>query len=108
MDVGSYTEDFLKLCMNTNMVEGEEEKLERYMNGLKVPILEELSLDFPTTVNKCYQMTLKVEEKWKRKKDFGKGKRNDSGKNFRGKDNSWNKGQGSGSNNRVLDQGDKE
>ncbi len=71
MDVDSYTEEFLKLCMKTNMAEDEEDKLARYMNGLKVPIQEELSLHYPTTVNKCHQMALKVEEKWKRKKNFG-------------------------------------
>ena len=36
-------------------------------------------------------MELKVEEKWKRKKEFGKGKSNYSGKNFRGKGYSWKK-----------------
>ena len=108
MDVGTYTEEFLKLCMKTNMAEDEEEKLARYMNGLKVPIKEELSLDFPTIVNKCYQMALKVEDKLKRMQDFGKGKNNDSGNNFREKRKSWNKGQSSGSNNKISDQGDKE
>ena len=72
MDVSLCTKEFLKLCMKTNMVEDEEEKLARYINGLKVPIQEEPSLHFPTIVNKCYQMALKVEEKRKRKQDFSK------------------------------------
>ena len=41
MDVASYTEEFLKLCMKTNTTEYEEEKFARYMNGLKIPIQEE-------------------------------------------------------------------
>ena len=54
MDVSAYTKQFLKLCMKTNIVEDEEEKLARYMNGLKAPIQEELSLHTPSLVNKCY------------------------------------------------------
>ncbi|XP_057835307.2 uncharacterized protein LOC131045734 [Cryptomeria japonica] len=104
MDIGSYTEEFLKLCMKTNVVEDEEEKLARYMNGLKMSIQEELSLHCPTTVSKCYQMALKVEEKWKRKQETNKGKNNDSGKNYRGRGNPWNKDSSS----RTNDQADKE
>lgn len=40
MDVNSYIEEFLKLFMKTNVVDDEEEKFARYMNGLKVPIQE--------------------------------------------------------------------
>ena len=61
MDVASYTEEFLKLCMKTNTIEDEEKKLARYMNGLKIPIQEELSLHWTTTISRCYQMALKVE-----------------------------------------------
>ena len=53
-------------------------------------------------------MPLKVEEKWKRKQDFGKGKKNHSGKKFRGKGNSWNKGKSSDNSSKAPDQGDKE
>ena len=60
------------------------------MNGLKLPIHEDLSLHTPTLVNKCYQLALKVEEKLKRSKDQNKGKENN--KNFKPKNNSWNKG----------------
>ena len=49
-----------------------------------------------------------MEEKWKSKKDFGKGKNNDSGNNFRGKRNSWNKGQSSSNNRKIPNQVDKE
>lgn len=38
MNVGSYSEEFLKLCMKTSIVEDEKEKNVGYMNGLKVPI----------------------------------------------------------------------
>ena len=67
LDVSSYIEEFLKLYIKTNTIEDEEEKLARYMNGLKLPIQEELGLYTPTLVNKCYQLSLKVEEKWKRR-----------------------------------------
>ena len=38
LDIISYTKEFLKLCMKINIVEDEEEKPARYMNGLKLPI----------------------------------------------------------------------
>lgn len=61
--------------MKKNVVEDEEEKISRYMNGLKVPIQEVLSLYTPKLVNKCYQLAIKVDEKYKRKKDYKKRQR---------------------------------
>lgn len=52
------------------------------MNGLRISIQDELSLTNPTIVNQCYQLALKVEEKFKRRNEksaSGKGK-NDRGK----------------------------
>ena len=51
----------------------------RYLGGLKWNIQELLSLWAPTTVQRCHQLALKVEEKNKRKgdsnfKDRGKGR----------------------------------
>ena len=59
--------------------EEESLKVARYLGGLKWNIQEELSLWAPTTIQRCHQLALKVEEKNKRKgdsnfKDRGKGR----------------------------------
>lgn len=69
MDVSTYTKEFLKLCIKAKTIETEEEKLARYINGLKFSIQDELNLHTSGNVHKCYQMELKVEEKFKKKQD---------------------------------------
>ena len=44
-----------------------DEKVARYMNGLKMDIQDEISLLSPKTVEEAYQMVLKAEEKLMRK-----------------------------------------
>ena len=90
MDVSTYTKEFFKLCIKAKTVEIEEEKLARYINSLKFSIQEELSLHNLGNVCKCYQMTLKVEEKFKRKQDHNNRDRGQFQKgrgSFRGKGN---------------------
>ncbi|XP_059063819.1 uncharacterized protein LOC131856278 [Cryptomeria japonica] len=83
MDVSTYTEEFLKLCIKAKTTEIEEEKLARYINGLKFSIQDELNLHTLGNVHKCYQMELKVEEKFKKKQD-----QNNRGRGpFRGRGN---------------------
>ena len=67
MGVHSYTEEFQKLCLRSKVVEDETIRLERYLNGLKWYIQEDISLVTPKNVHQCYQMALQVEEKGKRK-----------------------------------------
>ena len=69
MDVHSYTEELQKICLRSKVVEDESIRLERYLNGLKWSIQENMILVTPKIVHQCYQMVLQVEEKGKRKKD---------------------------------------
>ena len=65
--------------------------------GLRISIQDELCLTSPTTINQCYQLTLKVEEKFKRRNEqSGKGKgKSDRGKgNYGGRGNQKNRPQG--------------
>ncbi|XP_057858041.2 uncharacterized protein LOC131067127 [Cryptomeria japonica] len=84
MDVSTYTKEFLKSCIKAKTVGTDEEKLERYINGLKFSIQDELNLHTPGTVHKCYQMALKLEKKFRKKQD----------QNSRGQDR-FKKGRGS-------------
>lgn len=77
--VTSYVEAFYRLHLRSKKKEDESLKVARYLGGLKWNIQEELSLWAPTSVQRCHQLALKVEEKNKRKggsnfKDRGKGK----------------------------------
>ncbi|XP_059074805.1 uncharacterized protein LOC131874884 [Cryptomeria japonica] len=90
MDVSTYTEEFLKLCIKAKTIETEEEKLVRYINGLKFSIQDELNLHTPGNVHKCYQLALKVEENFKKKQDQnnrGKGRFQKGRGPFRGRGN---------------------
>ena len=69
MDVHSYTEEFQKSCLRSKVVEDENIRLARHLNGLKWSIQEDMILVTPKIVHQCYQMALKVEEKGKRKQD---------------------------------------
>ncbi|XP_059070715.1 uncharacterized protein LOC131860330 [Cryptomeria japonica] len=84
MDVSTYTEEFYKLSLKTKISETENQKLARYVNGLKYSIQDELSLFNLESVHKCHQMVLKIEEKQKKR-----GEQNNRGgrgnPNFRGR-----------------------
>ena len=88
MDVSTYTEEFHNLVMKSGIVEPENLKLARYLQGLKLSIQDELSLTTITTIQKCFMLASKVEERFKRSEQGGRG----SGRNDRSRKNSWNKG----------------
>ena len=57
------------------MVEPESVKLAIYMQGLRLNIQDELILCSPNTIQKCYELDLKVEGKIKIKQDIdGRGR----------------------------------
>lgn len=66
MDVIAYIEEFYKLSIRANHEEDEVEKMARYINGLRFNIQDELSLTNPKTVEECFQLALKAEDKLKK------------------------------------------
>jgi hypothetical protein len=68
MMVKEYTEEFYKLNIQTGHRESDDEKVARYLNGLRYDIQDELSLTTIRMVEDAYQMALKAEEKLGRKK----------------------------------------
>lgn len=75
MDMSSYTEEFMKLCVRTKVKESEDEKVARYLNGLIFIIQEDLNIHTSEIVQKCFQLALKVEENLKRRHEKnGRGK----------------------------------
>ena len=84
--------------MKSKMVELENVKLGRYIQGLRLNIQDELSLYSANTVQKCLQLVLKVEGKPKRRQDLSGRGRGQKDFNNKGRGTS----NGSGWNNRQF------
>jgi hypothetical protein len=68
MSVKEYIEEFYKINIRVGRRESDDEKVARYMNGLRYDIQYEMSMIIIRNVEDAYQMALKVEEKLSRKK----------------------------------------
>jgi hypothetical protein len=81
MTVKEYTEEFYKLNIRAGDCESNDEKVARYLNGLRYEIQDELNLATIRTVEDAYQLALKDEEKLSRKQSQrGRGKSQPKGK----------------------------
>jgi hypothetical protein len=67
MTVKEYKEDFYKLNIRVGQREWDEEKVSRYMNGLRYEIQDEISMMSIRIVDDAYHFALKAEEKLARK-----------------------------------------
>jgi hypothetical protein len=65
--VKEYTEEFYKLKIRVGQRERDEEKVARYINGLRYEIQYELNMVTVRAVEDVYQMALKAEENLARK-----------------------------------------
>ena len=68
MIVKEYTKEFYKLNIRTGQREKDEEKVVRYINGLRYEIQDEISMMSVRTVEDAYQFAPKAKEKLARKK----------------------------------------
>lgn len=83
MDVSAYREEFNKLILRARKQEEEVEKVARYLNGLRQNIQDEISMLAPETTYNCFQLSLREQDKIKRKSEFNQ--RGRGGKGFRGR-----------------------
>ena len=58
-----YTEEFYRLNIRAGHRESNDEKVARYINGLRYEIQDEMSMETIRTVEDAYQMALKAKEK---------------------------------------------
>jgi hypothetical protein len=65
--VKEYTKEFYRLNIREGHRKSDEEKVSRYINGLRYEIQEEINMMTIRTVEDAYQSTLKAEEKLARK-----------------------------------------
>ena len=63
MKVKEYTKEFYQLNIRAGHRESDDEKVARYLNGLRYDIQDEMSMITIQTVEYAYQMALKDEEK---------------------------------------------
>jgi hypothetical protein len=63
MTVKEYIEEFYKLNIQAGHRESDDEKVAKYLNGLRYEIQDKLSMTTIRTVEDAYQMDLKAEEK---------------------------------------------
>ena len=81
MSVKEYTEEFYKINIKAGHRESDDEKVARYMNGLRYDIQDEMSMMSLQNVEDTYQMDLKDEEKLSRKQvQRGQGRSQSGGK----------------------------
>jgi hypothetical protein len=81
MTLKEYTEELYRLNIKAGHRESDDEKVSKYMNGLRYDIQDEMSMMTIQTVEYAYQMTLKDEEKLSRKQgQRGQGKIQPKGK----------------------------
>jgi hypothetical protein len=67
MSVKEYTEEFYKINIKVGHQESDDEKVSRYMNGLRYDIQDEMSMMTIRNVEDAYQIALKSKEKLSRK-----------------------------------------
>jgi hypothetical protein len=67
MIVKEYMEEFYQLNIRVGHQESDDEKVVRYMNGLRYDIQDEMSMETIQMVEDAYQMALKAEEKMSHK-----------------------------------------
>jgi hypothetical protein len=88
MSVKEYTEEFYRLNIRAGHRESDDEKVARYLNGLRYEIQDELSMLTIRTVEDAYQMALKAEEKLSRKQgQRGRGRSQPRGKDCCSREN---------------------
>jgi hypothetical protein len=81
MTVKEYTEEFYRFNIRASHWEGDDEKVARYLNGLRYDIQDELSMVTIRTVEEVYQMALKAEENLSHKQgQRGRGRSQPRGK----------------------------
>jgi hypothetical protein len=81
MSEKEYTEEFYKLSIRAGHHESDDEKVARYMNGLRYDIQDEMTMVTIGMVEDAYQMALKAEDKMSRKKiQRGRGRSQPRGK----------------------------
>eukprot|EP00253_Pinus_taeda_P016668 PITA_16668 len=80
MIVQEYTKEFYHVNLRAGYTEDTPEKTTRYVNGLRMEVLDEISILSPQSVEEAFQSAVKVEEKINRRKNNRRGRGNGRGR----------------------------
>eukprot|EP00253_Pinus_taeda_P007111 PITA_07111 len=73
MTVKEYTEEFYRVNLRAGYTEDTTERTARYVNGLRMEILDEISILSPNNTEEAYQSAVKAEEKLNRRQNSRRG-----------------------------------
>ena len=68
-----YTEDFYRVTLRASYIEDTPEKTTRFVNGLRLEILDEISILSLKNIEEAYQSAMKAEEKITKKQNARRG-----------------------------------
>lgn len=74
LTVKEYTEEFYRVSLRAGYTEDKAERTARYVNGLRMDILDEISILSPNNIEEAYQSAIKVEEKINRRQNAHRGR----------------------------------
>eukprot|EP00253_Pinus_taeda_P025066 PITA_25066 len=80
LTVKEYTKEFYRLNLRAGYTEDTAERTTRYVNGLRMDILDEISILSPNNTEEAYQSAIKVEEKITRRQNARRGQGASRGK----------------------------
>eukprot|EP00253_Pinus_taeda_P013033 PITA_13033 len=80
LTVREYTEEFYRVNLRARYTEDTVERTARYVNGLRMDILDEISILSPNNTEEAYQSAIKVEEKITRRQNARRGRGSARGK----------------------------
>ena len=69
-----YTEEFYRVNLRVGYTEDTSERIARYVNRLRMEILDEISILSPNNTEEAYQSAVKVEEKINRRQNARRGR----------------------------------
>jgi len=78
--VKEYNEEFYQVNLRVGYTNDTPEKTARFVNGLRLEILDKISILSPKTIEEAYQSALKVEEKIATKQNARRGRGTGKGK----------------------------
>eukprot|EP00253_Pinus_taeda_P036230 PITA_36230 len=74
LTVKEYTEEFYQVNLRAGYTEDTTERTARYVNGLRMDILDEISILSPNNTEEAYQSAIKAEEKLNRRQNARRGR----------------------------------
>eukprot|EP00253_Pinus_taeda_P032532 PITA_32532 len=75
-----YTEEFYRVNLRAGYTEDTAERTARYVNGLRMEILDEISILSPNNTEEAYQSAVKAEEKLNRRQNARRGRGSNRGR----------------------------